>query len=586
MVPFPAESEHDVVAHETGVVTPEAGVDTAAAFDSVQAAVLDDAKNARGLRQRFHLYHGFYLLALVPALSMLGRVLESTRLQWYDYWTLLPRFTNPDGSLAVRRLLDQHEGHVLGLPRVIYWINYQMFAGSNVPLGVYVCIVAGAQVVLFSVVLPRRIRPSWRAGLTAAISVMLFAPQGVHNFARAMSGTAWITANLLVLLAVIAASRQRTAIAILLAALASVTYGTGLVAWPIVVLCLAFVGGATRRRLVAVVIAAAGMLIFYAANYEGASGSKPSLGPADVLRRTTQVLGAMLFEDPELAVAAGIAGVGVFAVLVWIVAHERRGADTWQVCVFIAIGAYGIIAALLIGGSRGGVFENDIGLSSRYASLSAMLWIAVVVLGASVVPRFSTVATVGALTVLSLVGGQGSLSDSQHLNVMQNELAIAIRLDTNEGWTYGSDDTPNSLLRALGHYPFVDSFDGDCGLLGSTIDTDDVRVDGNDVGALDGFLPAMNDKSLRMNGWFESPVGEVECIVFADENGLVVGAAAYGARRPDIISARAGLSGNRYVGFQGVVGTTEGAFRAYARVADDDRLHAIPGTLDSSADQH
>lgn len=543
----------------------------------IDAGPADQPASAdRNIRFRPHLL--LYALAFFPLVVMLIRVLTSARMQWFDYWDLLPGFVNPDGSLAIRHLLDQHQGHILGLPRIVYWANIHLFGGSNRSLGVFVCAIGAAQVVLLSVELPRRLSPLWRVGLTVVISTMIFASQGLHNYARAMSGTAWITANLLVIGAIVAGAHGRAITATALVVLASFTYGTGLVGWVILPLVLVATRRASVKKLASVITVGLIVVVFYALHYEGAQGqTRPALDPADVLRRTFQVLGSLLSQDADLSVIFGAAGVGALLSLAWLARVERSD----RVVVFVAVGFYGLGSALLIGGARGGVFDDNIGLASRYASLSAMIWLAVVVLAATLVPRLVTTATIGVISSISVVGGARALAEYRAINVLQDEYAIAMRLDVDENWVYGgSRHIPSGFLESLGHYPFNDSFDGDCGWFGRTVADDQVRdVDHRDAGALDAFAAQYNAQSLRLKGWFDTTAGDVRCILFADDRDVVVGAASYGVLRPDVTRDQAGVTGASDIGFQGVVPTTDGRFRAYAVVAGDDLLHPIPGEL-------
>ncbi len=578
MVPVASDPEHDIAAHHGMTETTSIG-------DSVRADEHESPSSAEWLPVErppwwsgIRPYHAFYVLAAIPPLWMLTHIASASRLQWFDYWELLPRFVNPDGSLAVRNLLEQHQGHVLGVPRVVYWINLQLFEGSNRTLGVYVVGIVVAQIVLISVLWPRRLPPAWRAGLTAFASVMLLAPQGMHNFTRAMSGSAWLTANLFALLAIAAARSNRVVLAIALALLATVSYGTGLVAWAAIFVVFLVSDRRSLRRLAVVAVSALLVTLWYAAGYEGASGqSSPSLEPNDVLRRTLQVLGATLIPDAEIAVVMGAAGMMLF--VGFALAASRT--DPQSAAPFIGLGSYAIGGALLIGGARGGIHSEDIGITSRYASLSSLLWIAVAVLAARCFPRLVTSVAVASVGMIAFVGGQTALAESKAINQFQNELAIAIRMEVASDWTYYFDElVPSGFLRSIGQYPMTDGFTADCGRLGTRLRPDEIGAE-QQQGLLDGFTRTINNESVRVSGWVAPSDGSVRCILIVDDSDRVVGAAAYGGERLDVARANTEKGVPIDSGFNGVVelGDPDATYRTFAVLDTSDALWPIPGTL-------
>ncbi len=155
-------------------------------------------------------------------------------------------------------------------------------------------------------------------------------------------------------------------------------------------------------------------------------------------------------------------------------------------------------------------------------------------------------------------------------------------MEVAEGWPYFYDMRPIPLVKELGHYPFSSQFDLDCGLLGTT------------------WLPGLHHRTDRrftgpsrpFRATSEPPIRADErlvCLsddgagplpyVFADEELRVVGAAAYGLERPDLILAGGRATGNYDVGFEGVAMNDASTYRAYAVIRGDNRLYAIPGEL-------
>lgn len=521
------------------------------------------------------------LLAIVPAIVIVDLVRDSSQLPWLDYWSALIRFTNDDGSLRPLDLLFFSESHVPAFPNFLYWINLHLTGGLSHPIGYYDIAVVVAQLLVLRFLLPKpdRLGWVWHSLLVVGFAVLLFSPQGAWNFARAMSGGAWLTANLLTLIAIAFAARGRLLWAIPVAGLASLTYGTGLMAWPAVVL-IAIVRGRWNWRGWVVAAAGAVTLATYAIAYQRpASHASVGVEFNDLARRTFQVLGAVISPDPELALVAGVVGVGLAGVLVascWHPIELRR-----QALPFFAIALYATLAALMIGTARGGgLHEENLGVASRYASLSILLWIAVLAL---CVMRFRPDLRVWpfgfAVVALAFASGQPTLASMRSAARAQDELAIAVRMGVSEGYPYAPrpDDVPR--FQAMGHYPFSSDFTADCGQLGQRLERSSiVTLDSDERGNLDRFETAYNPASVRMSGWFASAQGKTRCVLFTDESRRVVGAAATRFDRPDV-AALGGPTRAVDIGFIGPARTGAEEYRAFAAVEGEPGFRELPGTL-------
>ena len=522
-------------------------------------------------------------LAIVPVLVMVDVVRNSSDLQALDYWTVFPEVVAPGGGLEVRNLLQFHEGHVLGVPSLVYWANWKLFDGVNRTLGVYVIGVVAAQVLLLRALLPTAARiGQWAySGLIVAFSVLLFTPQGAHHFGRAMSGTAWLTANLLSLCAILLAHRRRPLVGIAFAVAATVCYGTGLMAWPAILVVTALRSRWAWRQwvLLGTAVAAVGT---YAALYERPqSQASTSLQPNEVLHRTAQVLGTVVSATPDVAALAGVVGIVLAAVLT--VTAVRTRAD--GIAPWVGLAVYACGGALLIGGARGGLDADTVGVSSRYASSSALLWAAVLVLTVVVIGTRGWV-VIGSLVLAGAcyVGGQQALADVRDFAVGQDGTAVAVRMGVANGSVYFPFTGGPELLDDLGHYPFSSGFALDCGLLGTSIDDLDVRSLSPELdGAIDAD-PAADGRfvapTLELTGWVTTPGADPRCIVFADEDGTVVGAAGYGLTRPDLLRQVGAPGGDFNRGFRGPVRGPAESYRAYVMLEDEDGvLYELPGEV-------
>jgi hypothetical protein len=524
------------------------------------------------------------LLAIIPMIVMLDVVLDSSQLPWFDYWDAFTIYTAPDGDLKPLDLLFFANGHVVAVPALIQWINFQLTGGESHAIGFYVMAIVVAQFFLLRSFLPRppALGAWWYGLLVVAIAVLLFAPQGAWNFSRAASGAGWLTANLLTIIAIAFAVRGRYLAAIPFAGLASISYGTGLMAWPVLLAIVLLRGRWSWRSWAVVGGLAATFLTYMIARPPGTGAGSDGFAPNDIARRVFQVLGGVLSPDPEIAPIAGAVGIGLASFL--IVACWRERSLREQALPFIAVAIYAACAAGLIGIARGGLHEDDLGVASRYASLSILLWLSIVVLFALRYRHDARAWIVGfVVTALAFASGQPTVNAMRASTLSQDELAIAMRLGLSEGYTYAPSPEAVPMFKAIGHYPFTSEFDDDCGLLGKRIDAGSVQQpQAGTAGHLDRFEPAANPRSVRIAGWFGSQDGAVECVVLTDGSLRVIGAGSIGHVRPDV--ATASPTGDIDLGFVGVAPAGEDEYRAFAIVdGEEDRPVAVPGILEPSA---
>jgi hypothetical protein len=471
-------------------------------------------------------------LAAVPALSMAMFVRGASRLQWNDYWDILPRVTNPDGSFAPRGALELQNEHPVAIPSAIYWLNAKLTGGSNNALGLYVLLVVLATLFVLVRALPAALRrePTLGLGFTILVAALLFATRTIHNFVLAMSGTAWLTANALACAAFFVAWRRHPFWALPLAAAAGLSYGTGLVTFPILV-AMALVQRRPRHVVVtlgAATIVAAGL---YLSQYEAPQwvpgGGRTVL---EVTRRTLQVLGSPFFDGGDIVTLAGVLLVclGTIAVL-----RVHRDGSLLELAPWIGLLAYGVGSALLIGWSRGGL-GDEVGSSSRYTSLGALAWLATLVLLAATSRRRPTewLPVLAFVSLMAFVAGQGTVHQVVDTRYYSNQLAVALRVGarpTELDRRFNVAAIP--ALEALDHYPFNDDYDFDCGLTGQRLDP--TRLGGTTPlsgppgvhGELERLGSTRYVGGVELVGWFASEIGAPRCVVLIDERHEVIGAA-------------------------------------------------------------
>jgi len=541
---------------------------------------------ARRRRPHVDLATALQLVALVPIAAMVLLVRDSSKLQWFDYWGSLPRVVNPDGSLAESGLFTYNEGHILAVPSVVYWLNYRLTSGLNTTLGLFVVAISAVQLLMLRRLLPRpaAIGRWWFATAFVALSALLFASQGAHNFSRAMSGTAWLLANFFVIVALLVTVllRSRPWLGLLLAAplavLATLSYGTGLMAWP-ALLALALVLRPPRSRptllLAGLSVVAVGW--YFAAYDRPASQSAVGIDPVEMGRRTVQVLGSALLPDSSGAVAVGAIGLVLAAALaVSALRTDREAAAPW-----VALAVYSVLAAGMIGVARGGIASSDIGTSSRYFSLSALLWSSLVVLAVIGSPRdLRTLGFAALVGLLAFVGGGAAVDQVRASVPEQDELAIAMRLGVSQNYPFlWGNDRHRPLLEELGHYPFSSDFDADCGRLGDAVGSEARPLpQGRLRGSAESIAPGYASSAVRLTGWVSSPDVGVRCILVVDQSDRVVGAGAYGIERGDLMTARVAPTGDFDIGFGAVAPSGSWTYGIVVEL-EDGRLFRLPERL-------
>lgn len=523
---------------------------TRQSWDGQESAVR--ATPARRWTTDRRLAAGIELLALLPVVAMAFEVAASPRLQLLDYWSVLLRVTTPDGSFEPAGLWVLQNEHPLLLPSFLYWLDAQLFAGDNRALGYLTVGIAAITVLLLRAALPRNLPPVLRACLVVGASALVFSLHGIHNFAVGMSGSAWLTANLLVVVSLLCARRGWWVAAWLVGVLACATYGTAFAVWPVLFLMAAMRGERWWRRIVPIVLGAAVLLVWLQLRPHVTPGQEPADDVGTVLYAFLTVLGHLWTgTSPDLAAIAGTAVLfGLLALLTVPAARVRRLWFWW------ALALYAVLASGMIATARMD-FGSGAGLASRYTSLSVLAAVPLLVILTTVgfrraprnAPRFALVA-VG-------VGLLGFALGAPTVKVVRDAIsdvplrAVAIRAELDNRFWYGLPSTSRLAprLRAMDHYPFTDDFTLGCGgteggteggpELGDRLDLDDMRpMPSPDerrpraTGAID-EVERHGDTSL-LRGWATGGREPVRCVVVVDATGEVTGGGQYHLPRPDV----------------------------------------------------
>ncbi|MBA8825391.1 peptidoglycan/LPS O-acetylase OafA/YrhL [Saccharopolyspora lacisalsi] len=521
------------------------------------------------------------LLALVPPVMMLREVLNYSQMHFYDYWWVLLDITNPDGSLRPWELLNFRNEHPFVLPTLLFWLSARFGDGLNQPLGALIIVFGVASVLLVWRLLPSGLGRWPRAGLVVATSTLVFNPHGIHNYVRSMSGASWLLALMLVLAALLAMQRGRPLVAVALGLLASISYGTSFALWPGLVL-MAWLRGDRRRWVITPAVV--GVLVvatWFVLRGPQGGGDSPTGDPAQVALTGLSMLG-LVWTGSGVAIAllAAVAGLAVLALHVptSLSPENRRSSAPWWGLVVYALGC-----AVMISGSRA-AFGTEAGLQSRYNSMAAALWIALLVIVVSWprVRRPGTRAvvlgsTVVATVTLSVPMAQTVREDSS----TQRLLAVAARVGATDTLT-SRFPRPQQLLprlRDLGHYPFSDEFGLGCGQgieVGARVNTSKWRTPG--IGSYREPLPngrnvllnvehdKLHDDTRLLKGWAISGIERARCVVVLDAADRVVGGGVVDLPRPQAETKTPGVELG--LGYRAVVPAGSGPLRLAFRFPD------------------
>ena len=462
--------------------------------------------------------------SLVPVFRTLGSVHGSSHVQYADYWQIIDGLLATDGSLRWAGFLEFRNEHPVFLPRIGYWLNVELFGGDNWTLGYLVMGVALVQVAVLAGLargtegLGRRARVS----VLVAATALILSPQGLWSFVRAMSGAAWLTANLLVVGAFLAFQRDRRFLAPVLAALATWSYGTGLAAWPALLAAgLVRDGRAWRRNWPTF----AGMVVLYTWYllwFRSSESSTSAPGPIEFVRQVVERLGWPI-AGAGPAFALGAVCLVVFVGAAWTVWRRSGGsvAAPW-----IGLGVYGMVSSVLITNSRGDWMDMVGHAVSRYVSLGSATWIAAIALAIAALPQRWWTWLVPAPLVLVVWFAPAPGLHEMQAKREQDLLGIAMVIDVADGSRVTTPFVPfptiTERLERSGHHPFDDRLSIACDDLGLGVEVVD-RLPAGLSGRVE-VSAALAPGAVSMEGEVDLDGAALECVVVIDPDDRVVGA--------------------------------------------------------------
>lgn len=488
------------------------------------------------------------LVVALATVRMVRLVLRATPLQHNDYWPMIDTMLTSDGGFRLAGVFEFRNEHPLVFAKILYWLNLQATGGSNISLGLVVVAIVLAQLGVLLVIardLGRR-WPLLPPLLVALAGVLLLGRQGAWHFMKSMSGAAWLTANLFAISAIWAQLRGRRFLAIGFAALATISYGTGLVAWPAIVV-VGLLMGERWRRLVPAAVAAGVAAVWFQSQLETVGKTPSDRAPLPVeLARGSEVIGAYFFPGrrvTSIRVGEAILGVAVVLLLVAIVRLVRSPGPTTRLAApWAGLLVFGAGMAFLLATGRNSILWT--GSQGRYSAIGALTFLSMVALLAVSLPWrrpgavASRVAVSAIVVVLAVAVWRGGAREVRALDggqARQQMLAVALEMDLfgdSTLWLGGLETVSSGIeqrLAAAGH-DFGMGHSIDCGRLGDTLFPEDVAP---------AFPPGVTAALVRRvadepkvpraqfyDGWVDG--ADIECTLLVDLEGTVIGAGGHG----------------------------------------------------------
>lgn len=503
------------------------------------------------------------LLALIPVAAMTIEVAGAPKLHFVDYWYALVRFVNLDGSLNLSGLFVSSNEHLIAIPSLLYYGNATLFGGDQRYLGYLDIIIAVATVLLIRTAIPKSLPIVVRASIVFATSALIFSMHGLHNFTHAMSGAAWLTANLICVGALLFGVKGKWWPAWGMALLGSITYGTAFAVWPSLALIAIMRREPMWRRVLPLVTGAVIVIGWMGLNHNAAgTSSQNDIGSA--VFGLFAVLGHIwAAENTGLAVFAGAVILGAYGALATVKAARTPELRFW----------WGLACHAFFGGAMIATARIDFGLdysqTSRYTSISVLISLPLLVIagtvGHSFVKRHWRKMAIG-FVVAGMLGfalGVPTANQVRSEDVDHEIEAVALRAGYLNAFGWDLPPAGHQLvprLEALHHYPFNDSFTLGCGgpELGDQIDLTGVpemlaptggRTPVSPVGLVDKIDPKPGSQLVW--GWATGANDPVRCAVLVDSTGKVVGGGVSDRERSDIAQQYLGINADTGFGLVG-----------------------------------
>lgn len=491
------------------------------------------------------------LIAVFGLLPVLGTVLEiagAPRLHFLDYWHLLARITNDDGSVIPRAIVQYHNEHPMFVPALLFWLDAKFLGGSNHALGALTAVFAAGIVLVLNRMLPRSLDVVKQAALTAAFAFLVFSTNATEMFGQGMSGISWMPQFFFAVLAVLLAQRGRPVWALVAALAACACHGTAFAVFPALALVF-FLRGDKARRVVWPLAIGLVVVVGWLLTVDQPPKSGGALHADDYLAMTAGTIGQLWSaKESDIAVAmGGLTAAGIVTAVILLLRRRVIGGVEAPLAGWTGLGVYILAAAAMIGLSRAAL-GIGVSLAGRYAEIAALAAAALLALAVLWFPRVSVArvtAAVLAVAAVSYLVGNTQAGIQRRIYADQAITAVAMRVGA--PGQMASLRVPAEVLpaaKALGMYPFNSSFTLGCGQPGTELgdQVDPKRIEElaapapglPNVGNIDSG-PVRGDS--RIVGWALVAKRAVDCVLVLDSANRIVGGGGVGVRREDIAGA-------------------------------------------------
>ncbi len=467
--------------------------------------------------------------AAVPfALALLAAMRAPKMHVLLDYWHVFAKITDDSGHLLLGQVFTYHLDQPFVVPSLLFYADAAWFGGDNRVLTVLTIVLLAVIVVTLRTMLPRRLSPTARVALTAAMSWLMFTSHATELWLQSTNGISWVPAVTFCAIAIACAHHGHPVSACVAAVLACLSFGAALPIW----LVLAFIAWLRKESHLRIALPAAAGLVILAAWWltkpaGTQSGATDAFDPDGRLSVVAAAVGGLWSVD--IAVLAVIAG-GCTIALLALLLHRTivsRPAETDAGWAGLATYALALALMLAVGRTTTNVPGGNVGLISRYVLVAALATVALLVLTTVHRPQWPIRYIVTAVVTLSSVTHAigGAKADEVRRSYAPLSLsAIALRVDAPAALeALHIQRAAAPAARALQAYPFSDSFTLGCHgpELGSHLDLTTAQPkSANAAGALD--APS-TDASAIITGWAVVNGSRPDCIVITDQTGTVTG---------------------------------------------------------------
>jgi hypothetical protein len=514
------------------------------------------------------------LIGLVPLAAIVRLIGEfAVNVPYGDEWSLVPMFAKwHDHQLTFNDLFRQHNEHRIFFAKLIY-LAFAQWTHWNVKAEMFFsvllcCATSGAIYFLLVRTVPGTARKHLL--LWALVNLLIFAPVQAENWLWGFQLQVFLPNVCLAAGLAIFASRLSDAAkvtgALLLATIATFSFGGGLLLWPVIAFCL-LLQRTAARWLVAWIAGAVIVALLYFTGYQRLPVAAPEFGNRlDHLTYFANFLGIALNRSSlstHAAVAAMMTGaiaLVLFMIFCWATLQAcpktRASAAPW-----LALGAYAIGSAALAACTRISAGPQQ-ALNSRYATISLNLYIGLIGLVALAAhnsraeqmpnrfARFFASAGTPFFTAIITLAALSFPAAIDHMEILRRVRVAALAHLQFSQVAYPSEKLPSDLLIGASIPAILQNADllDRCNLLDPPLRRSAILHDGAgqpqrstaEYGRSDDVVQQEADV-LEMRGWSFLPDRSrpAPCVVLAYEaagNWTALGLIESSERRPDVVT--------------------------------------------------